>query len=431
MLYRRAALFFVPLFALNLLHCGSESIVDKSIAPPVAAAPQGPPPLIPTAQYPISFSLEQSVTINATPGKHLAFPDVTRMQDGRLMVVYRQGATHVESSGKLMKQFGSPDGLTWTSPEVLYDEPGIDDRDPSITTLSSGEVLVNYFQYRTIVMPIGNLTVHHIFVGRSADNGQTFGPFSQIDSGSMYPVSPKLDRNGQWVDGNSEAITVGACSSPAIEQDGQIVMPAYGGSALNQANFAQSPKWRLSLHSSVSVAAGAGEVGSEAGVRQRSSDWMETPTLSDSETNAWLEEPALIKLASGTLVMHVRTAQGSSPVSTGKMLQSVSTDGQNWSDPTQLGFVGHAPALYQLKNGVVLTSYREIDSNLKNRAVSFAWSSDDGNTWSAPVRVLDCGPVECGYPSIVELDDQRFLIVYYAPSGTAIKGFIYQYKQSW
>jgi hypothetical protein len=41
-------------------------------------------------------------------------------------------------------------------------------------------------------------------------------------------------------------------------------------------------------------------------------------------------------------------------------------------------------------------------------------SDDDGRSWSDPVRIVDWGEVDGGYPSCVELSDGQVLTVYYA-----------------
>ncbi len=360
-----------------------------------------------------SFAVEQTFTIANANGGHLAFPDLARLKDGQLLLVYRQGASHVDASGRIMKQFGSANGTTWSDPEVLYDAPGIDDRDPSVVALSGGDVVVSYFQYKTMALPDGTMAVHHIFVGRSVDDGKTFGPFAQIDGGSMSPSGPHLDSAGRWVDDQNQALVVRACSSPIVELGGQLVLPSYGGNPLNLSNLAATPKSRISLL-----------------VSKDGQTFSEQPILTDAVPDVWLQEPALLPLESGTTLLQMRTASGSSPSNPGKLMQSASTDLQAWSEPTSMPFVGHAPSLAELSSGLVLSAYRELDDAFTEEWVSLSWSLDDGATFSAPIQVADCGGVECGYPSIAELDSERFLLVYYAPGGAAIEGVIYHYTLS-
>lgn len=359
----------------------------------------------------ISFSEETTVTITED-GDHLAFPDVTRTADGTLFVVYRQGNDHADSSGRIMKQVGAPDGLTWNPPEVLYDEPGIDDRDPSVVSLADGDLLVSYFQYTGVAADGGSLFLHEIFSLRSTDNGETFGGPSQVSSGTMSPVNPHRNSEGLWVDGEEEPIIVQACSSPIVETGTRLLLPIYGGNALNLDNLAGAPRSRISIYEST----------------DGGSSWNEEPVNNDSVTNVWLQEPSLLVLPEDRMLLQVRTAYGSSPSSPGNLAQAFSEDaGQTWSDWESLGFVGHAPDLYRLGCGVVLSAFREINDEFTQEWVSFMYSLDDGKTWSEPSRIEDCGALECGYPSILELDENRLLIVYYTAGGESIQATIFNF----
>ena len=385
--------------ALSLVGCSS----SEDATPKVDAGVDAPAPTL------ASFELEQSFTIAS--GGHLAFPDLARLADGSLLLVYRKGATHVDASGRIMKQFGSADGTSWSDPEVLYDAPDIDDRDPSVTVLHSGDVLVSYFQYLTEALSGGTLATHHVFLGRSTDGGQSFGPFTQIDGGSMSPSSPALNADGLWVDAQGTLLEVEACSSPVVELGSKLVLPVYGGHPLNLAKLAAMPRSQVSFLVSTD-----GQTFTQEAVL----------ALSD----VWLQEPALLPLSNGTTLLQVRTASGASPSSPGPLMQSTSTDLATWSAPEGLGFVGHAPSLIELPGGLVLSAYRWLDDAFSEERVSFSWSLDAGTTFSAPIDVADCGGVECGYPSMVSLGADRFLLVYYAPGGSSIEGVIYHYTLS-
>lgn len=420
---------FLAVAAISLCSCGSNA--ENAVQPPISDAGQDEPEAqaqqdggqdaqedgLPgdvsneaAAPTKATFTAEATLTLASTPGRHHAFPDVTRLGDGRLLLVYREGASHVDASGRIMKSFGTADGSTWTAPEVLYDEPSIDDRDPSVATLSNGEVVVNYFQYKTMKVADGTMSVHHIFAGKSSDDGKTFGTFTQVDPGSMSPSNPKLSSTGRWVDDTDQELVVQASSSALVMLGGEMVIASYGGPPLNLADLAHCPKSTITLYASDDFA-----------------QWDERPIELDSSTT-WLQEPSILKLESGVTLMHMRTATGSSPSNPGKMQQSTSTDdGKTWTARTSFPFIGHAPELAQMGNGLVLTGYRQLNDAYTKEWVSFSWSLDDGATWSEPVQVEDCGAVECGYPAIQELDADHFLFAYYAAGGTSIKGVVYKY----
>jgi hypothetical protein len=377
-----------------------------------AAQDDAPPPVVG-----ITFTSEQTLTIRTfdSTDVHLAFPDVARLGDGRILLVYRGGATHSDPSGRIVKQFGTADGLTWTDPEALHDEPAMDDRDPSVARLASGDLLVSYFQYQGQATADGTVYLHHIFVGRSSDDGATFGTFAQVDPGPMADPNAALDASGRWVDGDGTPIVIMATSSAVIEVGGRLALPAYGGPALDLADLAHATRSHLSIYWSDDAVT-----------------WTESVVAPGVATDTWLMEPAILRLDDGTTLMHVRTAAGTSPSSPGNLWQTTSTDdGATWSDYRDLGFVGHAPELLQLRCGVVLSAFRWLDQAFTSEKVSFIHSLDRGATWSDPQQIIDCGAVECGYPGLLELDGNRVLMVYYTPGGRAIEATIYDFEVSY
>ena len=362
----------------------------------------------------VNFTPETSFTIVNGGGDHLAFPDVAKVADGSLVLVYRRGSSHVDATGKIMKIFGDARGTIWYNEEVLYDVPDMDDRDPSITTLPGGELAVNYFQYLTRTVGNTTLSTHHIFYGTSGDAGATFSAFGQVDPGDMLPVEPVRDGDGVWVDGQGEPIIIEASSAPVIAHKGLLLLPAYGGNALNLANLGATAKSRITLYTS----------------SDNGQSWQGAPVNRFNRPDAWLMEPAILALDNGRLLMHIRTALGASPSNAGPLMQAVSDDdGATWSDWEEFGFTGHAPELYQLGNGVVISAFRWINDAFTAENVSFMYSTDRGETWSGLIEIADCGAAECGYPGVMELDNGGVLMVYYAPGGGSIKGVIYHVEE--
>jgi hypothetical protein len=356
----------------------------------------------------IQFQERSRVVVVEAGSDHLAFPDVTRLSDGRLFLVYRRGATHVDATGRIMKVFGSADGASWSPEEVLYDEPDIDDRDPSVTTIEDGTVVLNYFQYRKLS---AGVTLHENFVGGSSDDGATFSVFEKVGSGPMAVSNPTL-QDGLWVDDQGEPIWVNASSSAVVWHAGGLMLPSYGGMALNLGNLATHPRSRLSLFRTSDLGSG----------------WTETRIEPDAAADTWLMEPAVTVLPNGRLLMQVRTAAGTSPGSPGNLWQTVSDDGgQSWSPYEDLGFVGHAPELLQLRNGVLVSAFREINDAYTKEWVSMMYSLDEGKTWSERIQVRDCGASECGYPGLIELEGDALLMVYYAPGGESIDAVVFDF----
>jgi hypothetical protein len=388
---------------------GADASPEDALPPADTASVEGTPPPVTSIQ----FSSEKSFTIASTSTQHLAFPSVTVLSDKRILLVYREGASHVDSSGRIMKQLGSADGSTWSAAEVLHDEAGIDDRDPSVRTLAGGDVVLSYFQYSSKSVGGSTLTLHHIFFGRSTDQGKTLGSLVQVDPGSMSMTSSEasIDAQGHWVDSKGEPIQVRACSSPIVEIGAKLYLPAYGGNTLNLKDLGDATPSRISLFVS-------GDKGKT---------WTEEGIAPQEATDIWLQEPSLLSVDGKALVVHLRTAQGSSPSNAGYLSRIASKDGgKTWGDYSDFSFIGHAPDLYRLRSGVILSAYRGLNDTYSAASVSFVYSLDQGATWSKPIVVEDCGAVECGYPSLLELDGGKLLVVYYAEGGAALKGAIYR-----
>lgn len=403
----------LSLLVLLLASCSgsNESTPDMAavdVALPDLAAPDKALPA-PTG---VTLTLDKTVTLASTTSKHLAFPSVTALPKGAgFLVTYREGSSHVDSTGRLMKQRGSADGAIWQAAEVLLDTPGVDDRDPSLVTLTSGEILVSYFQYAATALTDGTLILHQVFLSRSSDGGKTFSKPVQLTPGSMDATGAKQDTNGLWVDSAGKGITVKACSSPVVQVGAELLLPLYGGPTLNLAKLDSHPRSRISL-----LVSGDG-----------GKSWSERQVAPGKSTGTWLQEPSLVVSSPGRWLLHARTAKGSSPSGAGYQAQAVSTDqGKTWSDFADLKTIGHAPDLLRLSRGPLLSAVRGLDASYGKADVSIISSVDEGKTWGSPLVVEACGSSECAYPSLRELPGDRLLVVYYGPGGKSIKAGIYK-----
>ena len=363
----------------------------------------------------IKFNVPEDASTVAKLSGHFAFPDVVKLESGKLMAVFRNGTTHADESGAIAFSL-SDDGVNWGEPEILLDDTSIDDRDPSITVFSDGRVGMNWFKYR-YPADYSEPWVHHLFFAVSDSSGLNFGDHIQVDGGVFdYSETAVMDENGIWVDENGEEITVAASSSSMVEDGEKIIIPGYFGNALNWQDMYKTPKTRIVLYES-----------SDGGTT-----WTPNEVKAEIDDKAWLQEPALLKVTDKRWIIQARTAKGASPSAKGDLVQTVSEDGgKTWSAYKSLGFVAHAPELLRLENGVIVSSFRWLDwEGIKatREAVSMVYSLDGGETWSDVIEILDCGAVECGYPGMVELPDNRILVVYYTPGGTGIESKIITFE---
>jgi len=63
------------------------------------------------------------VTVARQEGRHFAFPGITRLPNGELAVVYRDGVAHVCPFGRIAMVRSADNGHTWGAPEAVADSP--------------------------------------------------------------------------------------------------------------------------------------------------------------------------------------------------------------------------------------------------------------------------------------------------------------------
>src|SRR5690348_5754424 len=111
---------------------------------------------------------------------HSAFPSVVRAPGGRILVVFRNGVQHADPSGKIMMVSYAYDSVaerfTPTDTSTIIDTPE-DDRDPHITALSDGTLLVNFFTRIQLSSTSEDVEVH---VSQSEDSGRTWHPWASV-----------------------------------------------------------------------------------------------------------------------------------------------------------------------------------------------------------------------------------------------------------
>ncbi len=291
---------------------------------------------------------------DAGAGGYEAFPDVCRLQDGRLMAVFYAGYDHVSMPAERLPRGGQiacctsdDEGQTWSPPALLYDSPH-DDRDPSICQLKSGRLVCNFFSLAKSQTPGRDWDGQGTWMVTSDDLGRTWSPARQIAADAY-------------------------CSSPIRElSDGRLILGLY--------------------REKTATAVGAVTCSDDGG-----ETWSDVKEI-DNGGHRLDAETDIIELKDGTLYAAQR------PV----MCASVSADrGRTWSVSKPMGFEGHCPYLLRTADDVILLAHRLP-------ATSLHYSRDECQTWSENVPVDD---VIGAYPSMVNLQDGSVLIVYYEEGG--------------
>jgi len=301
---------------------------------------------------------------DAGAGGYEAFPDVCRLNDGRLMAVFYAGYGHVAlpneqlpKGGRISYCISSDEGRTWTAAKTLYDGPD-DDRDPSIVQLKSGKMICSYFSLRKPKPPskksyegLGSWMV------TSDDSGQTWSKPMQVAK-DYY------------------------CSSPVRElSDGRLILGLYAAR--------DGKAW------------GAVALSDDQG-----RTWNQ-PIDIDNGGYKLDAETDVIELKDGTLYAAQRE-----PSKT--MCYSISKDrGKTWTVSKPIGFPGHCPYFLRTKDDIILLAHRLPKTSLH-------YSLDECKTWSDNVYID--GENHGAYPSLVNLKDGTVLVVYYEEgAGSSIR----------
>ena len=293
-----------------------------------------------------------------SPDGMVSSPSAIRLKSGELFLVFRDASEANSLDGNILLISSDNGRNNWSPPDTIVDTSW-DCREPSITQLQDGLILVSFFQTR-YDMDTGDVRSVGCFTVRSFDNGKTF------TSPRMIPI-----------DGFD-----GVASSDAIVEldDGNLILPVYGARE-GEAS---------------SVFAVMSENGGET--------WEDVYIIADaSEEGIGYEKPVMLRLPEGKILCMME-AHGQ----TGSLYQAVSEDGgRTWSAPVRSGIVGQNPDLILTPAGTVLCLYRD----LWPAGVSFIRSYDWGRTWEQESSLF--GTEEEVTPCPVHLGDE-LLAAYYS-----------------
>ena len=333
------------------------------------------------------------IVIYRKPNRHFAFVGLTRRANGEILVVFREGAGHVDPEGRILLMRSSDEGHTWSGPEVAVDTE-LDDRDPSIKTLPDGRVVVNYFSSKCTApwseeqiknwigpgaYPLGknnwNAEVQRIGLRFSDDGGRKWGEEVQLKRDDEKKLKMKY---------------VAVSGSVCALADGRLVLPVYGqeeGSQVSAVFLIRST-----------------DGGKNWGGLER--------VAFDPEGNTPFCEPSMLTLSDGHLLCHLRTT--GAKTDPGAVWQTESSDnGRTWTQPHKLLLWGYRQSLTLLDSGDVLSVYgcRRYPMGVRG-----AISHDGGRTWDPCGEFAirwDGAHHDLGYPAAVPLGGSRAFVAYY------------------
>lgn len=296
--------------------------------------------------------------INVMTGTgYKSFPGMTFLE-GRLHLVYRTGSAHNSGATSLDHKWSDDLGRTWLpagSAISILTATGSDDyRDPNITALSSGRLLLSYDTRN----PYSSSTAIIAYTGYSDDRGQTWTTGILVDAGGA---------------------TTSIASAQALElPDGTVLLPGFVASGgLYTAVVWKSTDGGLTFGDQVTIATGT-------------RDW---------------EEPVIRLLASGKLVCLIRSSGGT------VTYRAVSTDlGATWGAASSVLTAGGRPDFVEFYPGALLLFCRT--DNTTNFDPRWAVSWDEGATWTA-LQEIDSGvTTDLEYSAPVVLAPGYVAVVY-------------------
>ena len=94
-----------------------------------------------------------------------------------------------------------------------------------------------------------------------------------------------------------------------------------------------------------------------------------------------------------------------------------------WSKPVDTGLIGQPANLILLKDKRLVLTYGQ---RVKPYGVMACISDNRGKSWSKPIMISDEFELwDCGYPSSIELIDNKIMSVYYGANAENIRGVYY------
>ena len=308
----------------------------------------------------LRYGETRSDVIHSSDGM-VSSPSAIRLKSGELFLVFRATSETNALDGNILLISSENGRKNWSPPDTIVDTSW-DCRDPSITQLQDGLIIVSFFQSR-YDMDTEDVRSVGCFTVRSFDNGKTF------TSPRMIPI-----------DGFN-----GTASSDAIVEldDGILILPVYGAKE-GEAS---------------SVFAVMSENGGET--------WEDVYIIADaSEEGIGYEKPAILRLPEGKILCMMEIHG-----QTGSLYQTVSEDGgRTWSAPVRSGIVGQNPDLLLTPEGTVLCVYQD----LWPAGVSFMRSYDWGRTWEQESSLFGTEEGEAS-PCLVHLGDGLLAAYYSCP----------------
>ncbi|OYN88227.1 sialidase family protein [Parenemella sanctibonifatiensis] len=342
---------------------------------------------LPATAFP-DYVTEPDVIIASGEGEQEPyFPEIAHLADGRLVTVFYWSNEHSPGisggeHGQIRWTESSDGGRTWSAARVVIDTPA-DDRDPQITQLRDGTVVLTWFQTEWEGYPDQPATITGTYVARSTDGGQTWSEPALVESAMTCGCGA---RSGAYELGWS------AESGEVVELDnGDLLIPLYGtlpDSSLGHVSVVRSidggRTWPI--ENEVMIPTAPGQALSET----------ELAVLPDNRVTA-VSRPG-----------HVSDSYDG---------------GRTWTVATKVPWTMQAPDLLTLPDGKVLLTYGGQDYGSNEPVVGRLLRRGQAWTDTSPVLIyLSERNIDQGDPSSAVVSGSQLLTVSYDTNLGAIVG---------
>ena len=308
------------------------------------------------------------------------FPSITRLPNGDLVVLYYWNTQHMpDGKGRIFFKKGILNGdntYTWLVGKQLIDlSPyNLDSRDPHITLLSNGTLIVNFFTTKTGVSEIQD-NLNDARVAKITYNGDLLTTIPEIVK------TPK-----------DNTATSGAIIE--LDHNGTLLIPTYGNidGGFSRVTVSKSTDW--------------------------GNTWDINEVLINVDENPQ-NEASLVNM--GGEILYAALRPGTVLGNSSSIYQSTN-NGETWYPFINQPLKMHAPDLLKIDNKRVFLTW--CDNTISSKRPVFGKMLYPDKGWDyTPTRLIYTAEVfDMGYPSSVLMADNKIYTIYYNSSDGAVYG---------
>lgn len=292
-------------------------------------------------------------------------------------------------------------GETWSAPEVVPDYGWTGVESTCLTELPGGRIMVNQWRGEWHPLGLANAMKGRTDLAFPFDIGGSWAQSPEFEG--MPKLSEELEKSFPWARGSGSTYAhFSSDDGRSFPETVKIETAPFCGGYANRGGVCLPDGRILVPFSDVYNFRDVFLMESQDG----GASWAEPKLLASIEGSEF-EEPALIRCASGKLLMVLRDNGR-------RVLHKIVShdDGRSWTAPEPIGITGYPAHLLTLSDNRLLMTYGWRYPDFGIQAVV---SQDEGESWSTePIRIRDrMGSPNLGYPVTLQLPDGELLTIYY------------------